>query len=130
MRANCTASHEIRNLNARVKLPLRVSWRITQMRQLGAVAAMPHVTLQVLPTIAHPAIMSGFHIAGNAAYAEHVVGGFVYTDQTVTSLHRLFDSIRAECYRASESAALIEKTSRQWATGANPLTAEPAAETA
>jgi transcriptional regulator with XRE-family HTH domain len=102
----------------------------TQMRQLTAVAALPHVALQVLPAIAHPATMSGFVIADNAAYAEHVAGGFVYTDQTVTSLHRLFDTLRAECYRASESAALIERTCRQWENGASPLTAGPTAETA
>ena len=77
-----------------------------QMRQLTAVATVPHVTPQVLPAIAPPATMSGFVIAGSAAYAEHVAGGFVYTDQTVTSLHRLFDSLGAECYRASQSAAL------------------------
>ena len=65
-----------------------------------------------------------------AAYAGHVAGGFVYTDQTVATLCRLFDSLRAECYRASESAALIERTCRQWATGVSPLTAEPTAETA
>jgi uncharacterized protein DUF5753 len=102
----------------------------TQMRQLTAVATMPHVTLQVLPAIAHPATASGFVLADNAAYAEHVADGFVYTDQIVTSLHRLFDSLRAECYRASESAALIEWTCRQWANSASPLTAEPTAETA
>lgn len=102
----------------------------TQMRQLCAVAAMPDITIQVLPAVAHPATASGFLVADDAAYAEHVAGGFVYTDQTVRSLLRLFDSLRAECYRASESAALIERTCRQWESGANPLTAGPTAETA
>jgi uncharacterized protein DUF5753 len=65
-----------------------------QMRHLAAVAAMPNVTLQVLPALAHPATQSGFMIADDAAaYAEHVTGGFVYTDaETVTGLRRLFDT--------------------------------------
>ena len=91
---------------------------------------MPDITIQVLPAVAHPATASGFLVADNAAYAEHVAGGFVYTDQTVRTLLRLFDSLRAECYRASESAALIERTCRQWESGASPLTAGPTAETA
>jgi transcriptional regulator with XRE-family HTH domain len=101
-----------------------------QMRQLAAVAALPDVTVQVLPAIAHPATASGFVVADDAAWCEHVAGGFVYTDQTVTSVLRLFDSLRAECYRASESAALIERVCGQWASGASPLTAGPTAETA
>jgi hypothetical protein len=36
-------------------------------------------------------------------------------------LARLFDSLRAESYRASESAALIEKAGALWATGGSPL---------
>jgi hypothetical protein len=71
-----------------------------------------------------------FVVADDAAWCEHVAGGFVYTDQTVTSVLRLFDSLRAECYRASESAALIERMCGQWANGASPLTAGPTAETA
>ena len=37
-----------------------------QMRQLAATAAMPHVTIQVLPAVAHPANASGFVIADDA----------------------------------------------------------------
>lgn len=101
-----------------------------QMRQLAAVAAMPDVTLQVLPPIAHPATASGFVIADDCAWCEHVAGGLVYTDQTVKPLLRLFDTLRAECYRASESAALLERVCGLWASGASPLTAGPTAETA
>ena len=101
-----------------------------QLRQLAALAAMPDVTVQVLPTIAHPATASGFVVADDAAWCEHVAGGFVYTDQTVRLVLRLFDSLRAECYRASESAALIERVCGLWASGANPLTAGPTAGTA
>ena len=101
-----------------------------QLRYLRAVAAMPDVTVQVLPAIAHPANASGFVIADDAAWCEHVAGGFVYTDQTVRALLRLFDTLRSESYRASETAALLERTAQTWATGASPLTQTPTAETA
>jgi hypothetical protein len=50
---------------------------------------MPLVTLQVLPGVAHNANASGFIVADDAAaYAEHVVGGYVFTDeQTGASQH-------------------------------------------
>lgn len=99
-----------------------------QMSHLSAVAAMPHVTLQVLPGVAHPANVSQLIIADNAAYVEHLVGGYVYTDDaTVPTLLRLFSTIQAECYKASESLALIDRTREQWATGGSPLTATPTA---
>jgi hypothetical protein len=98
-----------------------------QMRQLSAIAAMPNVTLQVLPAIAHPATASGFVLADDSAYAEHVTSGFVITDETVSAVARLFDSLRAESYRASESLALIERVCSQWATGASPHTQAPTA---
>ncbi len=101
-----------------------------QLRYLRAVAAMPDITVQVLPAVAHPANASGFVIADDAAWCEHVAGGFVYTDQTVRALLRLFDTLRSESYRASETAALLERTAQTWATGASPLTQTPTAETA
>jgi transcriptional regulator with XRE-family HTH domain len=101
-----------------------------QTRQLAAIAAMPDTTIQVLPAIAHPANASGFVIADDAAWCEHVAGGFVYTDQTVRTLLRLFDTLRSESYRASETAALLERTAQTWATGASPLTQTQTAETA
>ncbi len=101
-----------------------------QLRYLRAVAAMPDITVQVLPAVAHPANASGFVIADDAAWCEHVAGGFVYTDQTVRALLRLFDTLRSESYRTSETAALLERTAQTWATGASPLTQTPTAETA
>jgi hypothetical protein len=97
-----------------------------QMRHLAEVAAMPNVTMQVLPAIAHPATASELIIADNsAAYAEHLAAGGVYTeDETVTRLDRLFDTTRAECYRASDSAAIIRKAEQTW-TGVSPATAAP-----
>jgi transcriptional regulator with XRE-family HTH domain len=94
-----------------------------QMRHLSDVAAMPNVTLTVMPAVAHPATASGFIVADDSAWCEHLAGGFVYTDQeTVTSLAVRFDSLRAESHRASESAAMIERLGAQWESGASRLT--------
>ena len=101
-----------------------------QLRHLSAVASLPSVTLQVLPGVAHPATASGFVIADDSAYAEHVASGGVYSADIVSTLARMFDSLRAESYRASESAALIEGTAEVWASGASPLTALRTAGTA
>jgi hypothetical protein len=101
-----------------------------QMSHLLAVSAMPNVTLQVLPATAHPATQSGFMVADAAAYAEHVAGGYVYTDEeTVSGLARLFDMLRGECYRVSESLAIIEKAGELW-TGESRASAGPTAEPA
>jgi transcriptional regulator with XRE-family HTH domain len=95
-----------------------------QMRQLADAGRQTHVTLQVLPAVAHPAGASGLVVTDSAAYAEHVIGGYVFTEQeTVTAALRLFSSINAECFRASESAALIERLGEEWTTGAPRLTA-------
>ena len=95
-----------------------------QMRQLSAIAVMPTVTMQVLPAVAHPANASGFVIADDeAAYAEHVAGGYVFTDeQTVSAIMVRFDSLRAESYRASESLRMINRAGELWAAGVSPLT--------
>jgi transcriptional regulator with XRE-family HTH domain len=91
-----------------------------QMRHLLEVASLPNVTLQMLPPVAHPATASELIIAdNNAAYAEHLVAGGVYTEyDTVTRLELIFTTIRAECYRASDSAAIIRKAEKLW-TGAS-----------
>jgi hypothetical protein len=95
-----------------------------QMRKLADVAALPNVTLTVMPAIVHPGNESGFMVVADAAYAEHAAGGYVFTDDlTVSGLSARFDSLRAESYRASESLRLIRKAGETWATGASPLTA-------
>jgi DNA-binding XRE family transcriptional regulator len=101
-----------------------------QMRHLLTVAAMPNVTLQAMPLVAHPATQSGFLIAGDAAYAEHVAGGFTYTGERLSHFCRLFDTLRGECRRVSETIALIERMCESWATFGSPHTAEPMAATA
>jgi len=95
-----------------------------QMRHLIEFAKMPNVTMQVLPAVAHPATASELIIAdNNAAYAEHLAAGGVYTEPvTVAHLERIFISIHAECYRASDSAAIIRKAEEVW-TGERALTA-------
>jgi hypothetical protein len=46
------------------------------------------------------------------------------------SLAVRFDTLRSESYRASESAALIERLAGTWAAGGHPLTQTPTAGTA
>jgi hypothetical protein len=95
-----------------------------QMRRLLEVASMPHVVLVVLPAIEHPATASELIIADNsAAYCEHLAEGGVYTDETVTGLDRLMSRILSESYRASESAAIIERAEERW-TSESRATAE------
>jgi transcriptional regulator with XRE-family HTH domain len=101
-----------------------------QLGRLIDVAAMPSVTLQVLPAIAHPATHSAIVIADESAYVEHAASGYVYTGETVTALERLFDTLRRECRPVSESVSLMERLERSWTTGASPLTAAPTVGTA
>jgi transcriptional regulator with XRE-family HTH domain len=93
-----------------------------QMCHLAEVAELPNVTLQILPPVGHPLTGSEVIIADDSVYAEHVADGFVYTGETLNALDRLFDTLRAECHKASESLALLERMATAW-TGGNPLTA-------
>jgi transcriptional regulator with XRE-family HTH domain len=102
-----------------------------QVRRLLEVAAMPNVTMQILPAITHPAGASGFVIADEAAYTEHIAGGLVYpTGETVSALMRIFDTLRGECYRVSESTALLERWGEVWTTGGSRVFPTPTAELA
>ncbi len=99
-----------------------------QCARLAEVAAFPHVTIQVLPAVGHPATQSGFTVTGAAAYAEHAFGGYVFTEeQTVTGALSLFDTLRSECYRASESLAVIGKAADLWTGESRPTAARTAA---
>jgi transcriptional regulator with XRE-family HTH domain len=102
-----------------------------QLHRLLQVAAMPTIAIQVLPAVAHPVNASGFLMADDAVWIEHAAGGFVYTEKEVVSGIALrFDSLRGECYRVSESLALIERLESIWKAGASPLTRTATAETA
>jgi hypothetical protein len=94
-----------------------------QLRHLLEVVNSGAVTLQVLPAVAHCANASEFMIVDGAAYAEHLAGGYVFTDhETIAGLAVRFDSLRGECIKVSESLALIERLAAAWSTGASPLT--------
>jgi transcriptional regulator with XRE-family HTH domain len=102
-----------------------------QLRRLLEVAAMPTISIQVLPAVAHPVNASGFLMADDAVWIEHAAGGFVYTEKEVVSGIALrFDSLRGECYRVSESLALIERLEDIWKAGVSPLTRTATAGTA
>jgi transcriptional regulator with XRE-family HTH domain len=102
-----------------------------QLRHLAQLASVRLVTLTVMPAVGHAANASGFVLAGEAAWCEHLAGGYVLTDEkSVTALERRFDSLRGECYRVSESLALIERLAERWTTGASPLKATETAASA
>jgi lambda repressor-like predicted transcriptional regulator len=94
-----------------------------QMDRLLEIAALPRVTVTVMPPVAHPANASEFIIADDtAAYAEHMISGFTYTeDMSVSALTVRFDRLRGECLRASESLTLIREMRETWTAGVSPL---------
>ena len=89
------------------------------------------LAVQVMPAVAHASMASGYLIADDAVWCETVIAGGTYTDpETVTATALRFDTLRAECYRASESLALIERLESQWATGARRPTRQVTAASA
>jgi transcriptional regulator with XRE-family HTH domain len=99
-----------------------------QLGHLGDVARLPAITLQVLPAVAHPANAGELIIADDvAAFTEHHVGGFVYTDdQTVSLLSGIMATILSESNKASDSLLAIERMEATWARGAKAATARTA----
>lgn len=96
----------------------------TQMDRLLELAALPDVTIQVVPAVIHPATGSELIVTPDAAYTEHAVGSYVYTEpEVVSALDRIITTLQAESYRASESRQMIERFRDIWARGVNPLTA-------
>lgn len=93
-----------------------------QLRHLLEVAELPNVTMTVLPAIAHPCNESGFIIADGSVYAESAAAGGVYQNQTFDTLAAKFDTLRADCYRRSESLSIIKTLEETWASGVSPLT--------
>lgn len=92
-----------------------------QCAHLIEAAATPSLTLQVMPAIAHTSMASGYLIADEAVWCEHVVSAEVYTEpDIVMNVVARHDSLRAECYRASESLALIGRAERLWRSGESP----------
>jgi transcriptional regulator with XRE-family HTH domain len=85
-----------------------------QCAHLADVASLPNVTIQVMPAVEHPANASGFVIADDSAWCENVKGGYVYTGETVTPLPALFDTLRGESLKVSESTALFGRMIDTW----------------
>jgi hypothetical protein len=101
-----------------------------QLRHLVLMASRPRVTVQVVPAVAVPSAAHGLSLTDCAAYSETSVNGNVWTDQeTRSSLGRVFDTLRSEAWRASESLVLINEASELW-TGGNLLTATATADSA
>jgi hypothetical protein len=99
-----------------------------QMRHVAEVGRLPHVTMQILPAVAHPANASEFIVTDNAAYVEHLVGGLVYTEgETVTTVERLFARILSESEKASESLATVERLGETWTAGGSLVFQAPRA---
>ena len=101
-----------------------------QLRQLIKVGELPHVTMTVMPAVAHNSNESGFIIGDGAAYAESVASRGVHTDDTVPALLSRFGSLQGESYRVAESAAIIRQLEETWASGVSPLTAAATAASA
>lgn len=90
-----------------------------QLDRLIAVAALSNVTIQVVPNVAHAALTGGFAIAeqadGAAAYLETALTGQVFENSTaVRELATIFDALRTEALRGTESLRVIEKVASEW----------------
>lgn len=86
-----------------------------QLQHLLDLAAMPRVTVQLLPQVAHAATSAELILADDAAYTEHLAAGAVYTEGgAFTRLETIFHTIQAESYRASETLALVREAIDRW----------------
>jgi hypothetical protein len=105
-----------------------------QMHDLIELSDAPDVTVQVVPAIEQPATASEVIVTDTAAYAEHIVSGAVYDDQTVTDLRRMLTRMQGDAMRISESKDLIGRLKTIWtnsqSTNGNPLTAAMVAQAA
>lgn len=104
---------------------------VAQLEHLLAVARLPHVTVHVVPAVAHTATGAVLEVTPEASYTEHLGGGSVYIEEEAVAGHeRMIAGLQANAYRANESAGLIERVKEQWERGASPLTALLTAEPA
>lgn len=90
-----------------------------QLRHLMEMAALPTVTLQVLPLRAHSAMDGGFTVLSfpepdqEMLYVEYVTGALHIEDEAEVRASRLkFERLRSEALSPSDSVALIEHISR------------------
>lgn len=101
-------AHFLVDITALRRMP---AWlRPAQLRRLLEAAALPNVTLQVVPEVWHSGTSGALILTDSAAYTEGLVSGQVFTDeQNFSELSRRFASIAAEAMGASESQALIRE---------------------
>jgi transcriptional regulator with XRE-family HTH domain len=91
----------------------------SQMSHLLAVATLPRVTVQVIPSVLVPLATALVIVTDTAAYTEHGLGGAVFTeDESLTRLRGLIGSVRGEARPVSESLVMIREARQRW-TGAN-----------
>lgn len=91
-----------------------------QLRRLVDMAALPSVTLQVMPEVEHASVASAYLLADDAVWSENVIVGGVYISaETLTASEIRFDSLRGECWKVSESLAMIRRLEELWRTGAS-----------
>ncbi len=92
-----------------------------QMRHLGALARLPHVTIQVVPGTAHAGLAGGFTVTDHGAYAESVMRGQVFeTDESVTALSLRFDTLRNSAGSAPDSLRLLRQAADLWSGVGRP----------
>ncbi len=74
------------------------------------------MTLQLVPPVKIPLATASLMLADNAsAYTENALEGAVYTtEESVTRVRLLRDTVRAEARPASESLATIRRAEAQW----------------
>jgi hypothetical protein len=87
---------------------------VDQLNRLLALAAMPRVTVQLLPNTGHAATSAELILTDDAAYTEHLAAGGVYTGDAFTKLETLFGTIAAECFRQSETESMIREAIERW----------------
>lgn len=91
-----------------------------QLSHIAEVAGRPNVTIQVIPRVgAHPGLNGSFLLAetptAHVAYLERAVDGTIILDPAiVASAGVIFDALRTEAYRGTESLALIEELAEKW----------------
>lgn len=87
-----------------------------QCARLAEVAGLDGVTLQLVPPVTIPLATASLILADSAsAYTENALEGAVYTtEESVSRVRLMLDTIRAEARPASESLATIRRAEAQW----------------
>ena len=113
-----------------------------QLLHLVELSQRPNITIQVISRIgAHPGLHGAFAIAETQdhrtiVYLETAADGQTVEDPgTAADMALMFDTLRTEAYKGSETLALIERVAEEWndtapQPGANQATAELTAVTA